>query len=106
MLSLKSKTVIAIIVSLSLVPAAFSQGEQKQAQTQPTPAPASNYVDFSGFKGKVFDVKHRDPRALIEALRPLLSGFKGATIAYSDEFKTLSVRDFPENIAVVEEALK
>jgi hypothetical protein len=34
------------------------------------------------------------------------SGFKGATIQFSDEFRTLTVRDFPENIAAIEEALK
>ena len=106
MFSLGRRTAVAIIIALSLVPAAFAQ----QPATTPTPqasAPRSpDYVDFSGFKGKVFDVKYRDPRSLIDALRPLGSGFKGATISWSDEFKTLSVRDFPENIAAIEEALK
>lgn len=98
-----------ILVVLSIVTSAVAQ--QPQATT-PTPAPqpavtrGPDYVDFTGFKGKVFDVKHRDPRSLIDALRPLGSGFKGATISYSDEFKTLTVRDFPENIAAIEEALK
>jgi type II secretory pathway component GspD/PulD (secretin) len=93
---------------LSLVPLGIAQ--QPQPAATPTPQPTAthtpDYVDFTGFKGKVFDVKHRDPRSLIEALRALGSGFKGATIAYSDEFKTLTVRDFPENIAAIEEALK
>lgn len=109
MFSFKARTVVMIIVILSLVPAAFGQQPQP-AQAQPTPQPTvargPDYVDFTGFKGKVFDVKYRDPRALLEALRPLGSGFKGATISYSDEFKTLTVRDFPENIAAIEEALK
>lgn len=104
-----SKTRIAATaaVVLSLVSSTFAQ----QAQTTPT-APQANvargpdYVDFSGFKGKVFDVKHRDPRSLIQAIHPLGSGFKGATISYSEEFKILTVRDFPENIAAIEEALK
>jgi hypothetical protein len=42
----------------------------------------------------------------MDPLRPLGSGFKGATIQYSSEFRTLTVRDFPENIAAIEEALK
>lgn len=106
----KSRITTGVVgVVLSMLTSVYAQQPQA-AQTTPAPQPnvgrAPDYVDFTGFKGKVFDVKHRDPRSLIEALRPLGSGFKGATIAYSDEFKTLTVRDFPENIAAIEEALK
>ena len=73
----------------------------------PTPSPReAEYVEEKGFKGKVFDVKHRDPTALARALQTLGSGFKGARISPSDEFKTITVRDFPENIAAMEDALK
>lgn len=108
MFSFRTRTALAISIALSLVPAAFSQQTQppQSATPQATASRGSDYVESSGFKGKVFDVKYRDPRSLIDALRPLGSGFKGATISYSDEFKTLSVRDFPENIAAIEEALK
>lgn len=105
MFSLKSRTVVVSIIALSLVPWVFAQQATTPAP-QATPARTPDYVDHTGFKGKVFDVKHRDPRSLIDALRVLGSGFKGATISFSDEFKTLTVRDFPENIAAVEEALK
>ena len=109
MFSFSVKTAAVLILALSLVPEALAQQSQP-AQTQQTPQPTaartSDYVDFTGFKGKVFEVKYREPRALLEALRPLGSGFKGATISFSDEFKTLTVRDFPENIATIEEALK
>jgi type II/III secretion system protein len=105
----KTRLATAAITVLSLVTAVFAQQAQPTTTTptpQPTAARGPDYVDSSGFKGKVFDVKHRDPRSLVDALRPLGSGFKGATIAYSGEFKTLTVRDFPENIAAIEEALK
>jgi type II secretory pathway component GspD/PulD (secretin) len=107
MFSIKARIATAIIITLSLVPA--TSGQQSQPTPSPAAAPAATgpeYVDFTGFKGKVFDVKYRDPRALVQALRPLGSGFKGSTIQYSDEFRTLTVRDFPENIAAIEEALK
>jgi hypothetical protein len=39
-------------------------------------------------------------------LAPLASGFKGAELRPNSEFKTITVRDFPENIAAIEEALK
>jgi hypothetical protein len=63
-------------------------------------------VESSGFKGKVFEVKYRDPRSLGNVLQSLGSGFKGAELRFSDEFRTITVRDFPENIAAIEEALK
>jgi hypothetical protein len=63
-------------------------------------------VTEKGFAGRVFDVKHRDPFDLAAVLRPLGSGYRGTTLQASREFKTITVRDFPENIAVVEAALK
>jgi hypothetical protein len=78
------------------------------AQT-PSPSPTrpeDNYVTEKGFKSKVFTITNRDVNQLGAVLRPLLSGFKGATISSNSEFKTLTVRDFPENIATIEEAIK
>jgi len=86
-----------------------------QTQVSQTPAPSAQpavapktpeYVEEKGFKGRVFELKYRDPASLQQVLRPLGSGFKGATISMDREFKTLSVRDFPENIAAIEEAIK
>jgi len=115
----KSKLAIVLFLALTLVTSAFAQQARPSTPPPPTETPAPtattvpaqsqrgpDYVDSTGFKGKVFDVKHRAPRALVQALHPLGSGFKGATMQYSDEFKTITVRDFPENIATVEDALK
>ena len=102
----------AVIALLLVVSAAHSTRAQQPAQPTTPAAPVAtaartpDYVDFTGFKGKIFDVKHREPNVLVNALRPLGSGFKGATISWSDEFRTLTVRDFPENIAAIEEAIK
>jgi hypothetical protein len=53
-------------------------------------------------------VKHRSPSQLRQILNPLGSGFKGAALVANEEagLATLTVRDFPENIASIEEALK
>lgn len=96
------KTSATYILVLLLATSAF--GQQAQGQTQSRPEP--QYVESTGFKGKVFDVKYRTPSDLARVLSPLGSGFKGATISSSDEYKILTVRDFPENIAAIEEALK
>lgn len=88
------------VFSILCVTMAFAQ------QPQPTKEKDSNYVDFTGFKGKIFELKNRDPRDLVTIIAPLGSGFKGALMQPNSEMKTLTVRDFPENIAVIEEALK
>src|SRR4051794_2787771 len=97
------RTTAAIV--LAAAPAFAAQ----QAETpRPTPAASttSDYVTTTGIKSQIFEVRHRDPAALVAVLRPLGSGFAGATVAYSNEFRTLSVRDWPENIATIGEAIK
>ena len=79
------------------------------AQQQAAPAPAKSEPDFvteKGFKSKVFEVKYRDAYTLGTVLRQLGSGFKGASVSPNSEFKTITVRDFPENLATIEEAIK
>ena len=98
------KTVKHAIAALSLALVFVSVSFAQQPST--TPAPSDNYVTASGFKNKVFEVKYRDPNSLANVLTRLTSGFKGAGITPNAEFKTLTVRDFPENLATIEEALK
>src|SRR5437870_11627188 len=79
------------------------------AQQTATPAPAKSEPDFvteKGFKSKVFEVRYRDANNLSSVLRQLGSGFKGAPVGANSEFKTITVRDFPENLVTIEEALK
>ena len=99
-------TCLSLISAVTLAPVSYGQ-----EATAPNPAPkatprATEYVEEKGFKGKVFDIKYRDPHVLLQVMRPLSSGFKGATMSVDREFRTLTVRDFPENIATIEEAIK
>jgi hypothetical protein len=91
---------LALALLLSIVSLSFAQ------QPAATPRPEPEYVTEKGFKSKVFDVKYRDASMLAQVLRNLGSGFKGATIQSNSEFKTITVRDFPENIVTMEEAIK
>jgi hypothetical protein len=93
---------IAFALLLTLVCGSFAQ----QPTPQPAPKADDNYVTEKGFKSKVFDVKYRDAENLGRVLRQLGSGFKGAAVSANTEFKTITVRDFPENLATMEEALK
>ena len=97
---------LSLVTTLCLAPPTFAQ-EARTATAQPAPtAKSPDYVEEKGFKGKIFEIKYRDPYGLLQVIRPLGSGFKGATISVEQAFKTLTVRDFPENIAAIEEAIK
>jgi hypothetical protein len=91
----------ALVLILVSVPA-FAQQPATTAPARTEP----DYVSEKGFKSRVFEVKYRDVGNLATVLRPLGSGFKGATVWANGEFKTITVRDFPENLATIEEAIK
>jgi type II secretory pathway component GspD/PulD (secretin) len=57
-------------------------------------------------RGRIFELKYRQPTEIFNVIRPLGSGYKAAMISPNDELHTITVRDFPENIATIEEALK
>jgi len=77
------------------------------AQTaKPTPGAADDFISEKGFRSGVFEIHHRDPGDLASVLRPLGSGFRGATISSNRELRTISVRDFPENVTSIEAAIK
>ena len=94
---------IITMLALLLLSLTVSFAQQPAAVPQKS---ESDFVTEKGFKSRVFDVKYRDAESLAKVLRQLGSGFKGASISANSEFKTLTVRDFPENLATMEEALK
>jgi hypothetical protein len=91
--------IISALLSLPLSASGQSNNEQKKEQTAPV-------VPAEGLKTKMLEVKNRSAGEVGPVLRGLLSGDPGTSISWSDEFKTLTVRDFPENIAAIEEALR
>jgi hypothetical protein len=98
---------LKITVALILTSAAFNFNAFGQQAQTPAPGTSSDsHVTEKGFRGRVFEIKYRDPESVRRALVPLGSGFKGSAIAFSRELKIVSVRDFPENIATMEDALK
>jgi type II secretory pathway component GspD/PulD (secretin) len=91
--------------TIAAQPARADRGERaqdrqqdRQDDRQERPAP--------GMRARVFNVKHQNAGDLVNALRPLSSGATGAMFQPSDQFNTVTVRDFPENLAAVEQALK
>jgi hypothetical protein len=102
MLKLTKNVPAALFLAIVSIVTSFAQ----QATPSAAQKPGDDFVTEKGFKSKVFEVKYRDADILAKVLRHLGSGFKGASISSNSEFKTLTVRDFPENLATIEEALK
>jgi len=101
MLSFITKSLTPLVLTLIIIPAVLAQ-QPNTTQDKPK----DDYVTERQFKSKIFDVKYREPSSIANVLRQLGSGFKGAGISANNEFKTLTVRDFPENLATIEEAIK
>ena len=102
MLRTTKNTMAGLLLLLVFISPSFAQ----QPASGATQKSESDFVTEKGFKSKVFDVKYRDAGSLGNVVRQLGSGFKGATVWASSEFKTITVRDFPENLVTIEEALK
>ncbi len=58
------------------------------------------------FQVKLFEIKYKQPQTLVNAINALGSGLPNARIDANNDLKTITVRDFPENIAAIEGALK
>jgi hypothetical protein len=88
-----------LLLPLALVaPAARAQRDRSErSDKQPPPA---------GMRARVFQVKHQDVESLVDALKPLASGTPGAMLRSNEDLQTVTVRDFPENVAAVEQAIK
>ena len=92
-----------------LTPALVLAFVSASSAQQPAPSPAQNQPEAPterGLKSRVFEVKYRDPQPLLNAVYHLGSGVKNSAMSANSEFRTITVRDFPENLATIEEALK
>ena len=89
---------IASILAIVLFSAVALAQEAKKEEEE--------YNVVREFKNKVFTVQNRDARAIASSIKLLGSGFKGAGMSVNEELRTITIRDFPENIAAIEEAIK
>jgi hypothetical protein len=102
MFSFKLRIVLAFALALGCAQAAAAQ----QSDNQQPAAPQDNHVTHTNFKSRVYELKHRDPETLFSVIKLLTSGHKGAEVSFNRNFRTFTVRDFPENLISIEEALK
>ena len=59
----------------------------------------------SALKTKMLEVHNRPARDIFAAVRGLKSSSPMADLSFNDEMHTITVRDYPENIATIEEAI-
>lgn len=99
-----SQSFITSLVILILPLAGLAR--QQTPASRPKPPAAAPTTEVAGLRGRVIEIRHREAVDLLPVLRPLLSGVKGSVIEASRELRTISIRDFPENIATIEEAIR
>jgi hypothetical protein len=97
---MKNRIILAAAITLLCC-----SGSASAQQATPTPTP-DTAVTEKGFRSRVIEIKHRDTSNLVRVIAPLGSGFRGATMVPNQDFQTITVRDFPENIAAIEEAIR
>jgi hypothetical protein len=73
--------------------------------TTSAPTPEPERVVNRDLKTQIFEIKHRDPFALAKVLRGLGSDDRGTQLVPDKDFKTITVRDYQENISVMERAI-
>jgi hypothetical protein len=93
-------------LALALLAVCLAATAARAQDPKPAPPADDNVVSGKGFSNEIFEVKNRDPLALMQVLQPLGSGFKGSTMRPNQEFHTITVRDFPENLAIIREAIR
>src|SRR2546427_10505771 len=94
-----TKIKIAIILFLLITFAGVSATNAQDSKPAPSPSEAPSVL-----KSKLLDVKHRDPRSLLDVLK--LLGSPAGSISANPDFHTITVRDLPENIALIEDAIR
>jgi hypothetical protein len=103
MFSIKQIKLAVIVLCLALSSTAMAQQSTPAPQTSPE---ANDSRPIGLFKNRVFQLKYRDPESLLSVIRLLGSGAGGSSMSVNSEYNTITVRDFPENIATIEEAIR
>lgn len=101
-MKIKNLTLVVCLLA-ALFGISFQVSAQSAGGATTEPPPPAYPKDL---KTKILDVKFRDPAMLANVLRGLSSGAPYSQVQQNSEFKTITVRDFPENIATMEAALK
>ena len=92
---MKRMATLLIALAFIAVPS-FAQEKEK----------SDGYNTTREFRNKVFMIANRPPNDIASAIKLLGSGFLGAGLSVNSELRTITARDFPENLAAMEDAIK
>lgn len=65
----------------------------------------SAFAQDKQFTVKVLEIQHRDPHSIADAVKMLGSGAAMAGLSVNGDLHTLTIRDYPENVAAIEQAV-
>ncbi|HEY2321787.1 MAG TPA: secretin N-terminal domain-containing protein [Thermoanaerobaculia bacterium] len=89
-----------ILLAIALLLTALPNFAQEAKEKEP------DYVVNRDFRSKVFEVHNRGAHDVANSIRLLGSGVKGAAVDVNAQLRTITVRDFPENLATIEQAIQ
>jgi len=102
-------TIIRVLTLASLLASTLAAQTPSAAPAPQAKEAEPDLATLRAMKSKVFVVQHRDSYHLLLSLEALGSGARGARMNWAKQDggpNTITVRDFPENIASIEEAIK
>jgi len=104
---------VTLVVAAPLVAMAQTETESAQPQSAPAQQPAAKEAPKSKapakeMQARVFPVVNIYPSDLVKALQPLGSPgpFGSPMMVANNSTKTISVRDYPENLAAIESVIR
>ncbi len=100
------RPVVCITLLALGLPLLAQQSPAPKVEHAKTPDP--DLAVLRAMKSKLFVLQHRDSLQLMRSLSALGSGANEATMKFNNEngLNTLTVRDFPENLTAIQEAIK
>lgn len=101
------KSVTSLVLT-ALLATSFQAFAQQAATTPQAKEAEPDLAVLRAMKSRLFVLRYRDSLQMQRSLSALGSGANGATMKWANEngLNTLAVRDFPENLAIIEEAIK
>ena len=93
------KRTAMLLIALAVAFSALADEQKPQAES------STAYNTSREMRSQVFQLHHRDPRTIANSIALLGSGFQGAGLDVNYDLDTITVRDFPENLATIGEAI-
>lgn len=105
LITTRSTQLLGILLATLFCFSAIAWAQSDQAKNEQKKDDQAEVVPAKGLTVRLFNVKHRSPSSLANSLSVLGSGAPGTRLSFNQELRTISVRDFPENITAIEAAL-